>query len=343
MALPNYRLGTQMIIKKAILHILDFNSDICVISQKELDVADFGTEEFIHKHIEKIGGDTAAQMGSFNDYSLFKETLDKYMKKQISFTDFSTAACNLLYQQVSKADEPESMDLLVCQWSDENREFMGMLILPNKIAYTHQVVSEEDGVANKIIRYYTLLPNTSQKITSYAVVDLLNYMISVCDKKRSISGEETMVLPDHVLGCSHEKSQREIVRRIKKAAVAVAEEFGDNGVMAVTRAKNFIKENAIENVPFTPSELGTEIFGENKMMKNSFEEKTRDMELPVKIRMENSKIVKSVSSHKIKTDTGIEIKIPTEHMEDNRYVEFINNPDGTLSIQLNNIGKITNR
>ena len=51
----------------------------------------------------------------------------------------------------------------------------------------------------------------------------------------------------------------------------------------------------------------------------------------------------TIRSHKIKTDTGIEIKIPTEYLENNRYVEFTNHADGTISIQLKNIGKIVNR
>ncbi|WP_405352536.1 hypothetical protein [Ruminococcus sp.] len=48
-------------------------------------------------------------------------------------------------------------------------------------------------------------------------------------------------------------------------------------------------------------------------------------------------------SQKIKTDTGIEITVPVEYFEDDRYIEFINNNDGTISIALKNIGKLINR
>ena len=68
-----------------------------------------------------------------------------------------------------------------------------------------------------------------------------------------------------------------------------------------------------------------------------------EADMPPKLSVENPKVVKSIRSHKIKTDTGIEIKIPTEYLENSRYVEFINNPDGTISIALKNIGKIVNR
>lgn len=332
-----------MIIKKAILHILDFNSDICVFSQKELDISDYGTGEFIEKHLSRILEDSAAKKGEFQDFSVFCQTLQRYLSDAIDFTELSTAAGTLLYDQISQADDLESMDFLMCQFTENSREYIGLLLLPNKIAYTHQVESGADGPANKIIRYFTLLPNTTQRISCYALIEMENLAVQLCDKKRSINGEETMVLADKVLQCTYGQSPRETVRVIKKITAEVAEEYGSNSAVAVTRAKNCIIENAEENVPFSPSDLCEEVFRDNEVMKKTFRQKAMEADLPAKIAVENPKVVKSIRSHKIKTDTGIEIKIPTEYLENSRYVEFINNPDGTISIQLKNIGKIVNR
>ncbi|MEY8298315.1 MAG: nucleoid-associated protein [Emergencia timonensis] len=332
-----------MIIKKAILHILDFNSDVCVFSQKELDITDYGTGEFIEKHLTKIVEDSAKKEGEFLEYSVFKQSLERYVSGGSDFTEFSTGAGTLLYDQISQADEPESMDFLVCQFTDENDEYIGLLLLPNKTAYTHQVESGDDGVANKIIRYFTLLPNTSQKISCYAIVSMKDYKVSLCDKKREINGEAVEVLPDKVLQCTFQPSARETVRMIKKITSEVADEYGANSAIAVSRAKNCIIENSEQNVPFTPSDLCEEVFYDNEVMKKTFKQKAMEVDIPAKISVENPKVVKSIRSHKIKTDTGIEIKIPTDYLENSKYVEFINNPDGTISIQLKNIGKIVNR
>lgn len=215
-----------MIIKKAILHILDFNSDVCVFSQKELDITDYGTGEFIEKHLTKIVEDSAKKEGEFLEYSVFKQSLERYVSGGSDFTEFSTGAGTLLYDQISQADEPESMDFLVCQFTDENDEYIGLLLLPNKTAYTHQVESGDDGVANKIIRYFTLLPSTSQKISCYAIVSMKDYKVSLCDKKREINGEAVEVLPDKVLQCTFQPSARETVRMIKKITSEVADEYG---------------------------------------------------------------------------------------------------------------------
>lgn len=77
-----------MIIKKAILHILDFNSDVCVFSQKELDITDYGTGEFIEKHLTKIVEDSAKKEGEFLEYSVFKQSLERYVSGGSDFTEF---------------------------------------------------------------------------------------------------------------------------------------------------------------------------------------------------------------------------------------------------------------
>lgn len=332
-----------MIIKKAILHIMDLSSDICVFSQKELELSDYGTAEFIEKHLSRIMDDGGKKEGQFLDHSIFFQTLQRYTAGGIDFTEFSTAAGNLLYDQVSQADEPESMDFLVCQFTEESREYVGLLLLPNKIAYTHQVENGQEGAVNKIIRYFSLLPNTSQKISCYALIDLESFRIFLCDRKRSICGEEIQVLPDKVLQCTYGQSDRDTVKTIRKLAGQVAEEYGANPAIAAARAKSCIIESAEQNVPFTPSDICEEVFRDNDQMKNTFRQKAMEADMPGKITVDNPKVVKSIHSHKIKTDTGIEIKIPTEYLENSRYVEFINNPDGTISISLKNIGKIVNR
>lgn len=332
-----------MIIKHAILHIMDFTSDVCVFSASELDLTEGGAGEFIEKHLSRLMDDAGSREGAFSDYSVLKQALEKYCSEAMRFTDFASAAGNLLYDQLSRADEPERVDFLVCRFSEEGAEYMGLLLLPNKTAYTHRVEQLADGASNKIIRYLTMLPGVTQKISCYALIRLDDFQIRFCDKKRSVNGEELSVLADRVLQCAYAQSARDTVKLIKKAAGEVAEEFGANSAVAVTRAKSRMIENAEQSVPFTPDDLCEEVFAENEVMKEAFKEKVRDAGIPPKISVENPKVVKSMRSHKLKTDTGIEIKIPTEYLEDDRYVEFVNNPDGTISIALKNIGKIVNR
>ena len=57
----------------------------------------------------------------------------------------------------------------------------------------------------------------------------------------------------------------------------------------------------------------------------------------------NPKEAKKYISHKLKTNTGVEIKLPTQMIHDIDFIEFINEPNGTISIVLKNIGEIINK
>ena len=64
--------------------------------------------------------------------------------------------------------------------------------------------------------------------------------------------------------------------------------------------------------------------------------------IPDAVKVDMDLALKKGKNHRIKTDTGIEIAFPADYFKNTDYIEIINNPDGTLSIALKNIGKITN-
>ena len=48
-------------------------------------------------------------------------------------------------------------------------------------------------------------------------------------------------------------------------------------------------------------------------------------------------------NHKSRTDTGIEISFPAEMLKNSEYVQFVNEPNGLISIELKGITSIENR
>ena len=53
--------------------------------------------------------------------------------------------------------------------------------------------------------------------------------------------------------------------------------------------------------------------------------------------------LKKMRKHKLSTDTGIELVIPTEFFENTEFVEFYKDEDGFMSITLKNIQNIVNK
>ncbi|MCQ2514189.1 MAG: nucleoid-associated protein [Ruminococcus sp.] len=332
-----------MIIKKAILHILDFSSGMSIFSQQSLDFSDEAIHSYLEKHIEKIHKDSSKKSGTFLEESHFAMYFEQFRIDELDFTEFSNWIANTLNDNYSISEVSEPIDVLIIDYIYEEESYIGILLLSSKSTYTHQVMNDEGIIHNEIIRHYAILPNIGQKAGAYAFVNKDTKEIYFSDKKKSIDGRSVFIIPDILLECTSTVSAKEAVNIVKKAATEVAEEYGANVAVAVSKAKNYIVENSEVSESFCPFDLGDEVFSESPLMREAFEKKIEEKQVPKSVKIEHQTAVKTSKSHKIKTDTGIEITFPVEYFENPEYIEFINNPDGTISIELKNIGKITNK
>ena len=51
----------------------------------------------------------------------------------------------------------------------------------------------------------------------------------------------------------------------------------------------------------------------------------------------------AVRNHKIRTDTGVDISFAAVMLKNSEYVQFVNEPNGLISIELRGISSIENR
>jgi hypothetical protein len=89
--------------------------------------------------------------------------------------------------------------------------------------------------------------------------------------------------------------------------------------------------------------IGKEVFKDNPSMLADFKESIQEQGFEKPVKMNQESTLKKMCKHKLKTDTGIELTIPTDYMDDIEYVEFNNNENGTLSITLKHISNIVSR
>lgn len=332
-----------MIINSAILHIFDFISDVCIYSQKEINLREDDIEAFIKKYVKNALSDLSCKEGSLNSNSSFLSKLNEYNNRKYNFCDFSREIAEDFYAQISISDKKESMDFLFVDFTDNNQDFLGLFFLGYKKAYTHQVVQDGAVVHNTLIQHQTILPSSTQKIDSFAIIQKDSGYVRFVDKRRYIEGQDVYILPDVILQCDSQKSSKEMLKSVTRIVSKVAEDHGANSAIILSKAKNFLCENAEISSTLSPTELCQEIFSDSEEMQGAFLTLVQEEKIPGEIKIEKSFAVKTAKSHRIKTDTGIEVIFPAEYFENHEFIEFINNPNGTISIQLKNIGKILNK
>jgi hypothetical protein len=332
-----------MLINHLILHVLDFVSGICVFSQNEHPLDNPIVNDFIIKHIRRAKSDFKANTGVFRNSSPIMPLIGRSEVTSESFVIISSKIADLVYKGLINSDNPGIIDLIVVDLSLDNESFLAVLMVDSKTAFTHQVVNANGVVNSFIIQHHSILPSVTQKIESYAVINKQTQEIVFSDKRRYIDGKDVFVLRDYVLQCSAAASGKDIIKSVSNIVTKVAEAHGQNSAVALSKAKNFILENAEVTDILMPVDIGKEVFADSEEQQHDYNELAQEAHLPKKIKLEQKNAVRTGKNHKIKTDTGIELTIPTAYFDNHRFVEFINNPDGTISIELKNIGRIINK
>src|SRR5699024_5939977 len=136
--------------------------------------------------------------------------------------------------------------------------------------FTHQVVQDTDKVKNEIINHYAILPSTSQKLDGYAFIDFHSLEIKFYDKKRSINGESSFVIPEHILECRSGISSKETINNVNDITKKIDDNYGQNSAVAISKAKNYIAENIEESDDIEPIELGKKVFAYSPAMQEEF-------------------------------------------------------------------------
>ena len=192
----------------------------------------------------------------------------------VDFED-SPRAPKLTTEDIAELSEEEAAAAqaeLDAAFAGRSARYFGLLLLESKPAFMHEVGKAEDGASvNRIERHHAILPSPSQKISSFALVDVRTMSVQFVDKAREIAGEERYLIPQGLLQCTMEASSKELIDTTMRLVEEVANEYGANAAIATAKAKAYVAENAEDSdeVPF--DEFVEEVF-EDEGPRRSFVE-----------------------------------------------------------------------
>jgi nucleoid-associated protein YejK len=335
-----------MKINHAILHVLDFESAVNVISQRELDLEDSrAARQFVTTHLRRARESGDNRRATFSDDSAFGGELKRFFYGERDFIDLSQQIAEFIGAELAKAERAQSTDVLVADFDDDDDvRWFAVMLLTSKQAFMHEVGTETGQTVNAISRRYAILPNPSQKVQSYAVVRASTMEIGYVDKKRKIAGEDVMLIPEGLLQCDAGVSGKEVIDTVTRVVEEVAEEHGANTAVALAKVKAAVAEKVEDDEELPPWDIVDEVFEDAPQSKESVKTALREERLPERVPVERKQVERAaVRNHKIRTDTGIEITFPAEMGSNSDYIEFVNEPNGLISIELKKISSIENR
>ncbi|RBP59969.1 nucleoid associated protein NdpA [Alkalibaculum bacchi] len=335
-------MSEEVTIKRAILHIIDNAGGISVISDKTIDLS-YEIQEYLTKHIKKCFTDIEAKKTMFKNESLnnFLSTLENFTQED-DFLTMSKQIANLFINFITNGTSIPSCDLLIVDFVCDSVTYLGILKFNYKYGYIHHVEAG-DGICNTIIKQPCCLPLESQKLDEFVIVNLLDFSLIVKERKYEINGIKENYITTYLLKSKLVKSDKEIVDIVEKTAHAIIQEEYNGDMDKLNTFRKVIADDFINNNEIDLVNIAEATF-DDTAGKTAFKqgiEKAGIQESKIKISPYAEKRI--VKKHKLITDNGIEISIPSTYVGDSDVVEFINNVNGTVSIMIKNVEKFNNK
>ena len=331
-------------IKKAILHILDTSINLPVLSNNEIDI-DGEISEFLEKHIIKILDDANLKKAQFMDgTNAVRDMCQAISTDEGCFAEISRVVADTLFDIMLKNIDILSGDLICCLFDINSQHHLGILKLNYKTGFTHYVNQMEEGATNSIIRHKTLLPTEGQKIDEAVLVSLESGEIRLLERAYEINGAKEFYLSQYFLKCSTDLSDNQKLKIIDKVTKKINKKYYDEDFDKVAKLKKVVSKSIEDNNEIRVEAIAEEMFDTNLAVREEYVQEIQKAGLTAESIQIPEKIVeKKFKTHKIKTDTGIEINFPLSYYDNRDMIEFSNNPDGSISIIIKNVSKIINK
>ena len=325
-------------IQAAILHVLDGKRHNIVLSEQTLNLEEPQLEKYVKRYVNRCRNDMRTKPGTFQEGSSFQEGLQEYFRQEKSLAEFSAQACEKLISWFEN-EEARSFECLFADYREDDVPYLAVILLEEQDTMTCFTSAETGQVTNTIRFGTSALPAFSKPVSSFALVNLLSGEIAFVDEGKW--KDDHSLLKEEVLQAESGYSKKEVVAAVKEIACAAAEECQENPAVVLSRVKNYISETVRDGQPLNTEMLAEEVFAEIPAMKETFLRKTEQKTLPKEVELPKAAVSASMKKQKIRTDTGIEISFPAEYYRNPDFIEFRRQSDGTVTIEIRKVGKIT--
>ena len=251
------------------------------------------------------------------------------------FVEESRMLAEQIYQIVSGNEAVPSGDLICVMAEAGGSRYFAALKMNYNDGYSHYYINGN----LTIVEQRVLLPGTGRKLEEAFIVNLDSLEVRIIEKKYLMMDESREAyLSSRILGCLPEISERSKLMAVKKAMQKANKEvLGDKKVVEqefMSRMHGYLAENEEPVI----SEMCKEVLRDYPQIAPMVEEhlvnENIDPESTVQV---GQQTVKRFEKQSVKTPDGIEVKIPADLFADQRAMEFIQQPDGSISLLIKNI------
>lgn len=330
----------DIILRKIIVHVLDTSKSKPVLSEGYVDTDREELNDFLHKHIYRLVTSDEKKECVFSEDSEIYALLKNF--NEDSFTEISVEIAEKLFMLMKENPSIPPADLVLATYQCKSQPYLAILKMNYRENYVHFTRELEGQRTNELMIQRAALPIS--KLSEAVLIDLTVKSVSVIEKKYEINGEKEYYLSNDFLKCHAKMSPKTKLKLVEKTIRDVNKQFFEEDVEKQMEVKAIIEKEFREEGTLDTQQIGAKLYENQPEVQNVFLEKLEKNHIDYQtVEPENEATIKSYQSQHLKTDTGIEIRIPMEQYHDPSHFEFISNEDGTISLMIKNISRLVSK
>jgi hypothetical protein len=328
----------EVIIRKAIIHILDCESGFMKTSNSLIDLGP-DLNEFLRGHIFRlIDSDDTKQCHFHEEISPIYSMLEELNEKDDDqFIEVSKVLAEQLFDIMCESIEIPPADFICVSFQVESQIHLALLKMNYKDSYIHR----QSDDSNDIIKQH-IMPLTGSRLTEAVLINLETMEIHLVERRYEIKDEKVNYLSERFLMCHTDLAPKRKFNILTRVINDINNKYNSADVQTKLETKSRLRQEFEENQEFNVSEIGDRIFGNSPEKKEAFDEKMERYDMQYdNFSVVKESTVKKLEKQMIVTDTGIEISIPMEEYISKDNVVITKEDDGTATITIRNIEGVT--
>ena len=323
----------ELQLMKAIVHVLDTSISQPMLSDRLLRLGQ-DEADYLAGHVQKVYMSDECKNCTF----LPESQLQELLLDQMDFVRFSQKLASMIFDVMLIAPAIPSADLVVLFCTINGRDSLVVLKMNYKTAYSHYYEQIEGENCNSLIKQRTILPTASSRADEAFIIDLTDGSIRLLEKKYQLDAGKDFYLSTRILQSTQATPEKTKFKAVKEAATQAVRESYQENLLAEAQMTEILREEAADGA-VTVQRVKERIEEEFPLAAPAFTAELEQVDLPPEAPVAVSPArVKRMETQSIHTSCGIEIKIPTSLSSGSEdYVEFINAPDGTISMLIKGI------
>ncbi|MCH4890751.1 nucleoid-associated protein [Acidaminobacter sp. JC074] len=337
----------DIMLEKAILHVIDSHADEAILTEKELSINE-EVEEFVRKHVlRSLNDDETFTCRFFSENVTCAQAVHTVVEDNDKFVDVSKVLTEHMFQAIKHSDIPAG-DMLYVQYIADEQRCFGILKLDYQMSYMHNIAFEDENLCINLVSQEVGLPNLGQRLKKCAFFTKApenQIEMIVLDKKQKIEdGNENYFIEDF-LEAVRVTDDTDRTRRFKATVEKWTQKNLADQIEAADTVRELVNETLLLEDKVSVDEIASQMFEDVPEIRESFKEAVAEAGYRegTEFGIDKTWVEKKMKSKQIKTDTGVVIRGEFDFFKDSQRFIVKKNGDGTVDYIIKNVRNVSER